>query len=132
MNENIVKVYCETNRSEYISVSVNLDEWDYFMIVYKGNRKWGIRALKENRNNGRTEKEMTCRCVAFGTDLVKFIALADMYGKMNGCVRQIYMFINECEKDTSFLGELGQLLKGVKYYKRKIKKIERLWNTHCN
>lgn len=112
----IVKVECMhflSDWTEIKEIEINLDEYVFFEIDYRGKDSWHIKGHKVNDNCEWTERELSDHQVCSIYDLAKFIAQANAYdnGKFQPC--KVSRF-NNLHYNNGFYEELTRLFELVK------------------
>ena len=114
---NIVKVNCMHFWSDWTDmndVEINLDEYVFFSIEYRGEDSWHIVGHKCDKNHNWTTRELSDHQVSSISDLADFIVAANAYpkskGKMQDC--KVSRF-NNLHYSGSFYKELAKLLEIV-------------------
>lgn len=113
---NSVKVKCMHFWSDWTDIKeieINLDEYVFFEVVYRGKDSWHIIGHKVDKNLEWTEEELSDHQVSSIYDLAKFIAQANAYdnGYFQPC--KVSRFNNTHYFD-GFYDELSRLFELVK------------------
>ncbi len=102
---NVAKVECMHFWSDWTDIKeieINLDEYVFFEIDYRGKDSWHIKGHKCNDNYEWTEEELSEHQVSSIYDVAKFIAQANAYdsGKFQPC--KVSRF-NNLHYDSNFM-----------------------------
>lgn len=116
---NIVKVSCMHFWSDWTDIKeieINLDEYAFFEVDYRGRDNWHIIGHKCDENYNWTTEELSDHQVTSVCDLAKFIAQANAYnsGKIQPC--KVSRF-NNLHYVDGFYDDLSNLFELVKKYK---------------
>lgn len=120
---NIVKVECMHFWSDWTDIKeieINLDEYVFFEIDYRGKNSWHIKGHKCDGNYHWTEEELSYHQVSSIYDVAKFIAQANAYdnGKFQPC--KVSRF-NNLHYDGGFYEDLQRIFELVKKYEGELK-----------
>ena len=112
----IVKVECMhfwSDWTEIKEIEINLDEWIFFSVEYRGENSWHIVGYKCDSDYKWTEEELSDHQVSSIYNLAKFIAQANAYKgkKIQHC--KVSRF-NNLHYSSSFYEDLQKLLELVK------------------
>ena len=96
-------------------IEINLDEYVFFEIDYRGRDSWHIIGHKCDKNHNWTTEELSDHQVTSIYDLAKFIARANAYdnGKFQSC--KVSRF-NNLHYYDGFYDDLSRLFELVKKY----------------
>lgn len=120
---NIVKVKCMHFWSDWTDINdieINLDEYVFFEIDYRGENSWHIKGHKCDKNYNWTIDELSDHCVCHVEDLAKFIVKANDYGKSQLQPCKVSRF-NNLHYDGKFYEELSKLLEEIKKAENELK-----------
>lgn len=120
---NIVKVECKNfslDDVDFKDVSINIDEYVFFEVDYRGKDSWHIKGYKCDSDYHWTEEELSDHQVSSIYDVAKFIAEANAYesGKFQPC--KVSRF-NNLHYSGGFYEDLQRLFELVKKYESELK-----------
>lgn len=120
---NIVKVECMHFWSDWTDIKeieINLDEYVFFEIDYRGEDSWHIKGYKCDSKHRWTEEELSEHQVSSIYDVAKFIVQANAYdsGKFQPC--KVSRF-NNLHYSGGFYEDLQRLFELVKKYESELK-----------
>lgn len=84
---NLIKVKCIHYSHDWIDikeVEINLDEYVFFEIDYRGDNSWHIIGHKCDKDYNWTSTELSVHCVLGIREVAKFIAYANIYPQSKG------------------------------------------------
>ena len=118
---NIVKVRCMHFWSDWTDINdieINLDNYVFFEIDYRGDKSWHIKGHKCNDKYEWAVEELSDHCVCNIDDLAEFIAYANAYGdKYQRC--KVSRF-NNLHYYDGFYDKLTELFERVKVAESKM------------
>lgn len=115
--DSIVKVECMhfcSDWTEIEEIEINLDEWIFFSVEYRGKDSWHIVGYKCDSDYKWTQEELSDHQVSSIYNLAKFIAQANKYEKEKSCQPCKVSRFNNLHYNSSFYEELQRLLELVK------------------
>lgn len=120
---NIVKVECMHFWSDWTDIreiEINLDEYVFFEIDYRGKGSWHIKGHKCDSEYNWTEEELSDHQVSHISYVAKFIAQANAYEgeKFQPC--KVSRF-NNLHYSGGFYEDLQRLFEIVKKYESELK-----------
>ena len=115
---NLIKVSCMHFYSDWTDtkeIEINLDEWVFFEVDYRGKDSWHIIGHKCDENHKWYTEELSDHQVTSACDLARFIMHANAYdnGKFQPC--KVSRFNNLHYLD-GFYSELSRLFEMIKNY----------------
>lgn len=125
MMNNIVKVNCRAFSNPWMDwrdVEINLDEYSFFEIDYRGPDSWHIIGHKCDSEYNWNSINLSNAQVSRIDDLAKFIAYANVYARKKSEIFQACKVsrFNNLHYTGSFYGDLQILLNLVKEYENNL------------
>ena len=119
--ENVITVRCMHFWSDWTDIrdiEINLDDWVFFEVDYRGENSWHIKGYKCDENYKWTALELSDHCVCSIDDVAEFIAKANAYKKAKYQPCKVSRF-NNLHYNDSFYDALARLLEKVKKVEQK-------------
>lgn len=126
---NIVKVECMHFWSDWIDIreiEINLDEYVFFEIDYRGKDSWHIKGHKCDSEYNWTEEELSDHQVSHISDVAKFIAQANAYEKTKSYQPCKVSRFNNLHYGGGFYRDLQRLFELVEKYNGSKKENEKI------
>ncbi len=117
--DNIAIVKCMhfwSDWTEIKDVSINLDEYVFFEVDYRGKDSWHIKGHKCDENYEWKGDELSDHQVRSMYDVAKFIAQANTYEKEKSCQSCKVSRFNNLHYNGGFYRDLQRLFELVKKY----------------